>query len=329
VGAVRRSRLRRHPGVWALVRASRHADAGPDADADPLADPDGRVAVTDSLAVAERLAVADDEPDHDPDDLPRRDAKRVAGKPIAVAHLGAQQRRPGAMWRRRREGDEAASAAERMVRTQIESRGIKDLAVLGAMRRVPRHRFVPPHLSGSAYSDNALPIGGGQTISQPFIVALMTAAVDLPRWAEAHPGDKPRALDVGTGSGYQAAVLAEIGAQVVSIERDVDLARGAQQLLAELGYDVEVLVGDGSTGVPEHAPYAGIVVAAASPGVPPPLVEQLASDGRLVIPIGARSEQRLVVVERTEEGYSQRPLDAAVFVPLVGEHGFDDDSKRD
>ena len=226
------------------------------------------------------------------------------------------------MWRRRADGDRTAAGAEQMVRTQLEPRGIADGEVLDAMRRVPRHRFVPAHLAGSAYSDNALPIGRGQTISQPFIVALMSEALALSGWRAAHPDRPLRVLDVGTGSGYQAAVLAEMGAQVISIERDAELAGGAQNLLAELGYDAEVIVGDGSNGVPERAPYAGIVVGAASPSVPEPLVEQLAPDGRMVIPIGERFEQRLVVVQRTAEGFSQRPLEAAVFVPLVGEHGF-------
>jgi protein-L-isoaspartate(D-aspartate) O-methyltransferase len=209
-----------------------------------------------------------------------------------------------------------------MVRAQLEARGIKDEVVLGAMRRVPRHRFVPAAQVGSAYSDNALPIGRGQTISQPYIVALMSEALALDAWRVAHPDGPLRVLDVGTGSGYQAAVLAEMGARVVSIERDAELAASADRLLAELGYDVTVIVGDGTWGVPDHAPYAGIVVAAASPQVPQPLVEQLEPDGRLVIPIGERFEQRLVVVERTPDGFSQRPLEPAVFVPLVGEHGF-------
>lgn len=226
------------------------------------------------------------------------------------------------MWRRRTGGEDTAAAAERMVRDQLMARGIDDEAVLAALRRVPRHRFVPDHLAGSAYSDNALPIGRGQTISQPFIVALMTQALGLPEWRAAHRDRQLRVLDVGTGSGYQAAVLAEMGAEVVSIERDAELAQAAEQRLAELGYDVTVIVGDGTNGVPDRAPYAAIVVAAGSPAVPDPLVDQLDDGGRLVIPVGERFEQRLVVVERTAEGVSQRTIEAAVFVPLVGEHGF-------
>jgi len=190
---------------------------------------------------------------------------------------------------------------------------------------VPRHRFVPDYLAASAYADNALPIGRGQTISQPFIVALMTEALALPAWRAAHPDQPLRVLDVGTGSGYQAAVLAEMGAQVISIERDAELAEAAERLLQELDYNVKVLVGDGSAGVPAEAPYAAIVVAAASPTVPVPLVEQLERDGRLVVPIGGRFEQQLVVVQPTDDGFSTRPLEAAVFVPLVGEFGFRED----
>jgi protein-L-isoaspartate(D-aspartate) O-methyltransferase len=219
-------------------------------------------------------------------------------------------------------GTDFAAAAERMVETQLVPRGIRDEEVLDAMRRVPRHRFVPANEKGAAYSDNALPIGRGQTISQPFIVALMTQALALAAWRAAHTGQAVRVLDVGTGSGYQAAVLAEMGAQVVSIERDAELAATAGKALGELGYEVEVIVGDGSAGVPEQAPYAAITVAAASPEVPVPLVEQLEPDGRLVIPVGSRWEQRLVVVQPTEGGFSTRPLEAAVFVPLVGRFGF-------
>jgi protein-L-isoaspartate(D-aspartate) O-methyltransferase len=229
-------------------------------------------------------------------------------------------------WLRRGSGgQDHTAAAERMVRSQIEARGVRDAAVLDALRRVPRHRFVPDRLSLSAYSDNALPIGRGQTISQPFIVALMTEALALTKWRAAHADRPPKVLDVGTGSGYQAAVLAELGAEVISIERDAELAATAERVLHEIGYEVKVLVGDGSAGVPAEAPFAAIVVAAAAPSVPAPLVEQLERDGRLVLPIGGRLEQQLVVVAPTDEGFSTRPLEAAVFVPLVGQFGFGDD----
>jgi protein-L-isoaspartate(D-aspartate) O-methyltransferase len=207
---------------------------------------------------------------------------------------------------------------------QLEDRGIHDADVLTAMRVVPRERFVPDHLAGSAYGDGALPIGHGQTISQPYIVASMTQTLALNDWSAAHDGDRPRVLDVGTGSGYQAAVLAELGAEVVSIEREPDLAEAARRLLEELGYAVTVIVGDGSFGAPEHAPFAGIIVAAAAPQVPVPLVEQLLPDGRLVIPIGERYDQVLTLVRPAADGFTRESLEAAVFVPLVGGHGFTD-----
>jgi len=205
---------------------------------------------------------------------------------------------------------------------QLERRGIADPDVLAAMRAVPRERFVLPEMVGSAYEDGALPIGYGQTISQPYVVASMTQALALPAWSAGHGGEAPKVLDVGTGSGYQAAVLAEMGAQVVSIEREAKLAERARAVLDDLGYDVTTIVGDGSAGAPEHAPYAAIVVGAAAPGVPVPLVEQLLPDGRLVLPLGTRSEQVITLVQRTDDGFTREPIEPAVFVPLLGEHGF-------
>jgi protein-L-isoaspartate(D-aspartate) O-methyltransferase len=205
---------------------------------------------------------------------------------------------------------------------QLEARGINDPDVLRAMRAVPRERFVPPDMTTLAYEDGALPIGHGQTISQPYIVARMTQSLALPAWRAAHNGEQPRVLDVGTGSGYQAAVLAEMGATVVSIELEVDLAERARTTLAALGYAVDVRVGDGSVGAPDEAPFAGIVVGAAAPAVPTPLVEQLLPDGRLVIPIGGRWEQEITLIRRTDDGFSREPVEPAVFVPLLGEHGF-------
>jgi len=192
------------------------------------------------------------------------------------------------------------------------------------MRSVPRERFVPSDLRRKAYDDGALPIGHGQTISQPYIVASMTQALALAHWSTAHDGARPKVLDVGTGSGYQAAVLAQLGAEVVSIELEQDLAERARRLLAELGYEVKVVVGDGSAGVPSEAPFAGIVVAAAAPAVPVPLIEQLLADGRLVIPIGTRREQAVTLVRPTEDGFVQEVIEPAVFVPLLGAHGFGD-----
>lgn len=208
------------------------------------------------------------------------------------------------------------------VTRQIEQRGIRDVAVLVALRAVPRERFVPVDVIASAYEDAALPIGHGQTISQPYIVAVMTQALGLTDWSAAHGGERPKVLDVGTGSGYQAAVLAQMGAQVVSIEREEKLAARAEEVLTDLGYDVKVIVGDGSMGAPDAAPFAGIVVAAAAPQVPIPLVDQLLPDGRLVIPIGERKDQLVTLIQPTHEGFTREPVERAVFVPLIGEHGF-------
>jgi protein-L-isoaspartate(D-aspartate) O-methyltransferase len=219
------------------------------------------------------------------------------------------------MWRwfRRSRSDEPR-AEEDWVARQIEARGIHDPALLAAMRAVPRERFVPLDLASKAYDDGALPIGYGQTISQPYIVARMTQALAVKE------GD--RVLDVGTGSGYQAAILAALGADVVSVELEAELAEQARLRLIGLGYDVKVVAGDGSGGVPEEAPFAAIVVAAAAPDVPVPLVEQLEPDGRLVLPIGSRLEQVITLVSRTADGYVREPIEPAVFVPLLGQHGF-------
>lgn len=205
---------------------------------------------------------------------------------------------------------------------QLEARGIRDPLVLAAMRAVPRERFVPPDLVRQAYDDGALPIGHGQTISQPYIVARMTETLALTGWREAHDGARPKVLDVGTGSGYQAAILAAMGALVISVELEAELADRARLRLIGLGYDVKVVAGDGSRGVPEEAPFAAIVVAAAAPDVPLPLVEQLLPDGRLVVPIGSRWEQVITLVQPTADGFVRQPLEPAVFVPLLGEHGF-------
>lgn len=209
-------------------------------------------------------------------------------------------------------------ARERMVSQQIEARGLRDPELLRAFRAVPRDRFVASEL---AYGDQALPIEEGQTISQPFIVAWMTDAARPRRptgWAGA------RVLDIGTGSGYQAAILAELGARVTSIERYEELSRAAAESLGAGGYpDVKLAVGDGSLGYPANAPYDAIIVAAAAPSVPEPLLEQLDPDGgRLVIPIGTRSHQQLTVVERRGDDFHSRAREPVVFVPLVGEHGF-------
>lgn len=207
---------------------------------------------------------------------------------------------------------ESQRLRERMVREQLESRDITDPRVREVMRRVPRHQFVSPALAAQAYADHPLPIGHGQTISQPYIVALMTQL--------AVPRPDSRVLDIGTGSGYQAAVLAELSRQVYSIEILKPLADEATGRLAQLGYkNVTVRHGDGYGGWPEHAPFDAIIVAAAPDHVPQPLVDQLAPGGRLVIPVG-RFYQQLIVVEKDRDGRTHRrtTIDCR-FVPLTGE----------
>jgi protein-L-isoaspartate(D-aspartate) O-methyltransferase len=211
-----------------------------------------------------------------------------------------------------------------MVRDQLAARGIHDRATLAAMSLVPREALVRKGRERDAYSDGPLSIGNGQTISQPYMVARMTAALDLGALGWPWAGTGPSVLDVGTGSGYQAAVLAQCGAQVTSIERDPRLAAWARENLERLGYDVEVLVGDGSAGYPANAPYAGIIVGAGAPRVPEPLQAQLADGGRLVIPVGDRRRQRLVIVQRRGDVFSERTADPCVFVPLIGAHGHSD-----
>jgi protein-L-isoaspartate(D-aspartate) O-methyltransferase len=204
-----------------------------------------------------------------------------------------------------------------MVENQLERRGIADPLVLAAMGKVPREAFVPPELADEAYADGPLPIGEGQTISQPYIVALMTEALEL-RGGE-------RVLEIGAGSGYAAAVLAEIAAELFTVERHARLAEEAAARLAGLGYDnVQVRVGDGSRGWPEHAPYEAIVVAAGAPEVPEALKEQLAVGGRLVIPVGrGRTLQDLLRLRRlSETEYQREELGGVRFVPLVGEEGW-------
>jgi protein-L-isoaspartate(D-aspartate) O-methyltransferase len=205
-----------------------------------------------------------------------------------------------------------------MVERQLRGRGISDERVLAAMGRVPRELFVPESLRAYAYDDGALPIGHRQTISQPFVVATICSLLAL-------EGDE-RVLDVGTGSGYQAAVLADLAAEVVTIERIPELAGIAKRALAEAGYaNVEVRVGDGSLGVPERAPFHAIAVAAAAPTVPPALYAQLTEGGRVVVPRGTRWGQDLVVVVRTPDGPVERTSIPVRFVPLLGDEGFGQD----
>ena len=207
---------------------------------------------------------------------------------------------------------------EEMVVRQLERRGVSDPEVLAAMRRVPRHRFVPQAMWGEAYGDHPVPIGEGQTISQPYIVAEMTALVRT-----ATPPVR-KVLDVGTGSGYQAAIFAELGLEVVSIERIPELAERARVRLGELGYGrVDVRTGDGTLGCPDAAPFCAILVAAAAPEVPAALTNQLRPGGVLVIPVGSRWLQDLLVVRRTAHGIERETAGGCVFVPLVGEQGWE------
>jgi len=210
-----------------------------------------------------------------------------------------------------RGADDRAAERAAMVADQIEARGVRDPLVLAAMRRVPRHRLVPEDVRPLAYADHPLPIGSGQTISQPYVVALMTEALGL--------AGGERVLEVGTGSGYQAAVLAEIAGEVRTVEIVPELAQRAARDLAALGYrNVHVREGDGYRGWPERAPFDAIVVTAAPDHVPQPLVDQLAVGGRLVIPVGDR-DQELLVLERTPDGVERRTLTPVRFVPMTGE----------
>jgi protein-L-isoaspartate(D-aspartate) O-methyltransferase len=204
----------------------------------------------------------------------------------------------------------------RMVDEQLRGRDIADARVLEAMERVPREAFVPPDLRRRAYDDAALPIGAGQTISQPYMVARILQELGL-------DGDE-RALDVGTGSGYQAAVLAQLAQEVHSIERIPELAEQARRNLEEAAIgNVEVHVGDGSRGLPDHAPFDAIAVAAAAPDVPKTLYDQLKVGGRLVVPVGKRHGQRLEVIVRSPEGPAVIRSVPCRFVPLLGEEGFE------
>lgn len=202
-----------------------------------------------------------------------------------------------------------------MVEHQIAARGIHDPRVLDALRLVPRHLFVPSGLEREAYGDAPLPIGQGQTISQPYIVALMTALLEI--------GPADRVLEIGAGSGYQAAVLARLASNVITVERLPEVAARARRNLDRADVpNVEVLVGDGTRGRPETAPYQGIIVTAAAPQVPAPLLEQLADGGRLVAPVGGRELQELLRVVRRGDRFGYERAGPVRFVPLMGEHGW-------
>lgn len=213
-------------------------------------------------------------------------------------------------------------AREVMVLRQLEGRGINDPRLLNAMGRVPRERFVDTEYRDMAYRDQALPIGQGQTISQPYVVAVMTLALAI------HPGDK--VLEVGTGSGYHAAVMSEMGARVFTMERYDDLAQKARGILDELGYeDVAVRCGDGSLGWPEEAPFDGIVVAASGPTIPTPFLEQLRVNRHLIMPVAQdRMNQVLVRITKQKGGrYERKDLANVSFVPLIGEEGWQNENR--
>jgi protein-L-isoaspartate(D-aspartate) O-methyltransferase len=202
-----------------------------------------------------------------------------------------------------------------MVDYQLIPRGIKDQRVLDAMRKVPRHLFVPEHIRHSAYDDMALPIGEDQTISQPYMVAIMTELLEL-------EGNE-KVLEIGTGSGYQAAILAELAKEVYTIERFSTLAEQARKRLNELGYNnVFVMVGDGTKGLEEKAPFDRIIVTAAAPKIPEPLVKQLKEGGIIVVPIGERFSQILIKGKKEKDKIIEEYHTPCVFVPLVGEYGW-------
>lgn len=208
-------------------------------------------------------------------------------------------------------------ARAKMVENQLAGRLIKDPRVLEAMRQIPRHAFVDEDLWSSAYSDSPLPIGHDQTISQPYIVAFMTQALQLPQ------DNSGTALEIGTGSGYQAAILSQLAAKVYSVERVAPLAEKARRSMDKLEIDnVEIKVYDGGYGWPEHGPYDGILVTAAAPEVPAPLTLQLKENGTMVIPIGPRWQQELVRIRRQGASFLEEKLAPVAFVPLIGEHGW-------
>jgi protein-L-isoaspartate(D-aspartate) O-methyltransferase len=212
-------------------------------------------------------------------------------------------------------GQDDRSDRERMVRTQLVARGIVDQGVLRAMGKVPRHCFVGKELRREAYDDHPMPIGSRQTISQPYIVALMTQALAL--------SGSERTLEIGTGSGYQTAVLAELSGEVYTVERIPELLEAAERVLARLGYsNIRFKAFDGTLGWEEHSPFDAIIVTAGAPRVPAPLRGQLADGGRMVIPVGDRFSQELVRITRSGRGFKESSLGGCRFVDLIGLHGW-------
>jgi protein-L-isoaspartate(D-aspartate) O-methyltransferase len=215
------------------------------------------------------------------------------------------------------QSDRFAALRRNMVDTQLRARGIRDERVLAAIEKVPRHLFVADEYRESAYEDHPLPIGDGQTISQPYIVALMLEVLGLE--------GSETVLEIGTGSGYQTVLLAELARQVYSVERIESLARSAEAILKRLGYrNVSLIVGDGSQGLVQQAPFDAIVVSAAAPQIPQPLLEQLREAGRMVVPVGPSDAQKLKLVQRREGGIVVTNLEGCRFVPLIGEQGYAD-----
>ena len=209
-------------------------------------------------------------------------------------------------------GNDFVSERQRMVQEQLMPRGIHEERVLAAIAKVPREEFVPPEARAASYTDQPLPIGYGQTISQPFVVAFMTEQLQLKR--------DDRVLEIGTGSGYQAAILAELTAEVYTIEIIEPLAKNAEATLARLGYkNVQVKAGDGYKGWPEHAPFDAVIVTCAPSHVPPPLVDQMKEGGRMIIPVGGLGEQELYLLEKKNGQLEQRAVLPVRFVPMAGE----------
>jgi len=204
---------------------------------------------------------------------------------------------------------------KKMVEEQIIARGIKDKKLIEAMYKIERHRFIPEKFRDSAYGDFPVPIGEGQTISQPYMVALMTECLSLK--------GKEKVLEIGTGSGYQTAILAELAKEVYSIERIESLKIDAEKILNELGYtNIKIRLGDGTLGWPEEAPFDRIMVTAANQDVPPPLLEQLNQNGIMVIPLGDRFSQVLTKIEKRDNQIIRQEVCGCVFVPLIGKYGF-------
>jgi protein-L-isoaspartate(D-aspartate) O-methyltransferase len=208
---------------------------------------------------------------------------------------------------------------KRMVQEQLIPRGIKNQRVLEAFMKIERHKFIPEDLRSSSYADFPVPIGEGQTISQPYIVALMTDCLGL--------SGEEKVLEIGTGSGYQTAILAELAKEVYSIERFADLAKKAQGEFKELGYaNINIKVGDGTLGWPEKAPFDRIIITAASPRIPLPLIEQLKENGKLILPLGESFSQVLTLVEKKKDKLDSVQVCGCVFVPLVGKYGWKGDN---